>query len=133
MTPWHRVSDGLVHIDEYKNGIDPLKIEFWKDCRTEQDEHVWTWILDKRKRLRQWMQGSSLSGQEMPTADIALFSRLIFLSFSKSEFTTEEKSCLSRIASDALKGMTHLTIGILARRKDIAASFSIHFKLLVMN
>ena len=35
--------------------------------------------------------GVIMSGQEMPTADIALFSRLIFLTFSKAQFSDAEK------------------------------------------
>ena len=117
------VSDGLVHIDEYKNGIDPLKIEFLKGLWDGTGRTRMNMDLDKKKETTAVDAGIILSGQEMPTADIALFSRLIFLSFSKSEFTTEEKADYQDLLQMRSKGMTHLTIGILARRKDVAASF----------
>ena len=48
--------------------------------------------LDKKKEVTAVDAGIILSGQEMPTADIALFSRLIFLQFPRSTFTQEENS-----------------------------------------
>jgi DNA primase len=47
--------------------------------------------LDKKKEVTAVDAGIILSGQEMPTADIALFSRLVFLQLPRSTFTQEEK------------------------------------------
>jgi DNA primase len=117
------VSDGLVHIDEYKNGVDPLKIEFLKGMWDGTGRTRMNMDLDKKKETTAVDAGIILSGQEMPTADIALFSRLIFLSFSKSEFNTEEKASYQHLLQMRSKGMTHLTVGILAKRKEIATTF----------
>ena len=85
------VSNALVLIDEYKNSLDISKIEFLKglwDCtgRTRMNMD-----LDKRKETTAVDAGVILAGQEMATMDIALFSRLIFLQFPRSEFSAEEK------------------------------------------
>ena len=49
--------------------------------------------IDKGKKKETTLVNSAviLSGQEMPTADVALFSRMIFLQFHKSEYSQEEK------------------------------------------
>ena len=44
---------------------------------------------DKKREVTKVNSGIIITGQEMATADIALFSRFIFLSFPKSEFFNE--------------------------------------------
>jgi hypothetical protein len=58
--------------------------------------------MDKGKKKETTLVNSAviLSGQEMPTADIALFSRVIFLMFTQSQFSVQEKSNY-----DQLKGI----------------------------
>jgi len=57
------------------------------------------------------------SGQEMPTADIALFSRLIFLSFYKVEYTDKEKLAFNELKDLEKLGLTHITHELLQYRK----------------
>ena len=56
-------------------------------------------------------------------ADIALFSRLIFLSFSKSTFSEEEKREYQILKKMRVQGMSHLTLEILKLRNKIEADF----------
>lgn len=85
------VANALVHIDEYKNNLDINKHEFLKGLWDGTGRTRMNMDLDKKKETTSVDAGIILSGQEMPTADIALFSRLIFLSFSTSTFSNEEK------------------------------------------
>ena len=80
--------------------------------------------LDKKKETTSVDAGVILSGQEMPTADIALFSRLIFLSFSKSEFSEEEKANYQMLKQMRVHGMSHLTLDILNQRKKVESDFT---------
>ena len=79
------VSNALVHLDEYKNGIDIKKLQFLKD--------IWGGVgrmrmnMDKDKKREQARVDSAviITGQEMPTADPALFTRLIYLTYDNPE------------------------------------------------
>lgn len=111
-----QVSNACVHIDEYKNNIDYEKIEFLKglwDCtgRTRMNMDK-----DKKKETTAVDCGVILSGQEMPTADIALYSRLIYLEFNKVEYTDDEKKYFSELKEIEKKGLTHITNECLSHR-----------------
>lgn len=117
------VSNALVHLEEYKNMLDPKRIEFLKG--------LWDGIgrtrmsLDKsgKKETSAVDSGVIVSGQEMPTTDIALFTRLIFLRFPRSEFSIEEKQEHKKLMAMASTGLTHLTIKILALRDHMERFF----------
>ncbi len=122
------VSDALVHIDEYKNSIAQNKVEWLKDLwngigRTKMN-------MDKDKKLVQAKvdSGILLTGQEMPTADIALFSRLIYLTFDKGEHTREEKQNFEELERFRQIGATHITIQLLKHREQFLAAFGNSWK-----
>lgn len=118
------VANALVHIDEFKNNLDINKNEFLKGMWDGTGRTRMNMDLDKKKETTSVDAGVILSGQEMPTADIALFSRLIFLSFSKSEFTEEEKANYQKLKQMRVQGMSHLTLEILTHRKNMETSFT---------
>lgn len=118
-----QVANALVHIDEYKNDIEPYKREFLKGIWDGTGRTRMNMDLDKRKETTAVNAGLILSGQEMPTADIALFSRLIFLTFSKSEFSIEEKHEYQELYEMRSIGVSHLTLQLLAHRKKMEVDF----------
>jgi DNA primase len=65
-----------------------------------------------------------LTGQHIPNADIALYSRLIFLSFSKVEFRDHEKTAFLKLKTIEQLGLTHITHEILSFRKDFIKNFA---------
>ena len=69
-------ANALAHIDEYKNDIDPKMIEFLKGLWDGTGRTRMNMDLDKKKETTAVDSGIILSGQEMPTSDIALFTRL---------------------------------------------------------
>ncbi|MEA1898227.1 MAG: hypothetical protein U9N53_11275, partial [Bacteroidota bacterium] len=75
--------------------------------------------MDKGKKKETTLVNSAviLSGQEMPTADVALFSRMIFLQFHKSEYSQEEKKNYDHLKKMEKEGLSHLTSSIIAHRK----------------
>lgn len=59
----------------------------------------------------------------MPTVDIALFTRLIFLQFPKSVFSAMEAERFDRLKEMREKGLTHLTLQILRYRDVVKDNF----------
>lgn len=115
--------NAVAHIDEYKNNLDFEKIEFLKGLWDGTGRTRMNMDKDKKKETTPVDAGIVLSGQEMPTADIALFSRLIFLRFTKVEYNDEEKSLFNRLKEIEKKGLTHLTEEILQFRKQFIKNF----------
>lgn len=116
-------ANALVHIDEYKNGIDTAKIEFIKGLWDGTGRTRMNMATDKKKETTAVDAGVIISGQEMPTADIALFSRLIFLLFPKSNFTASEKANYQQLLQIRSKGLSHLTLQMLAHRDKFGQCF----------
>ncbi len=111
-----QIANGCIHIDEYKNNIDFEKIEFLKGLWDGTGRTKMNMDKDKKKETTAVDCGVILSGQEMPTADIALFSRLIYLSFFKTEYTEDEKKNFTELKEIEKKGLTHITHEILTYR-----------------
>lgn len=127
------VANALVHIDEYKNDLDINKHEFLKGLWDGTGRTRMNMDLDKKKETTSVDSGIILSGQEMPTADIALFSRLIFLSFDKSEFTEEERYNYQMLKQMRSQGLSHLTLKILSNRKKMEKEFPHEYKSVMAN
>ena len=121
--PFVEMANALVHLDEYKNNLDISKNEFLKGLWDGTGRTRMNMDLDKKKETTSVDSGVIISGQEMPTADIALFSRLIFLTFSKCSFSEEEKREYQTLKKMRMQGMSHLTLEILKLRNKIEADF----------
>lgn len=120
-------SNALVHIDEFKNNIDIDKREYLKGLWDGAGRSRINMDRDKKREITAVDSGVILSGQEMATADIALFSRLIFLTFSKSEFTDAEKKRYSELVDIRKRGLSHLTLQILRHRAKMEQQFVSNF------
>ena len=122
------VSNAMVHIDEYKNSIDEKKSQFLKD--------LWNGVgrmrmnMDKDKKREQARVDSVLvlTGQEMPTVDFALFTRLIYLSCDKKNFSEEDKRNYDDLMKFRMMGATHITLEILKHREKVVASIGTAWK-----
>ena len=116
-------ANALVHIDEFKNTIDIDKREFLKGLWDGAGRNRMNMDKDKKREVTRVDCGVILSGQEMATADIALFSRFIFLRYNKSEFTAEAKEKFNRLRDTRKLGCSHLTLEILKHRDYFAINF----------
>lgn len=81
--------------------------------------------MDKDKKREQSHVDSCiiLTGQEMPTADVALFSRLIFMTYERQHHSLEERDKFSDLMQYRQLGATHITLEILKLRP----TFIVHF------
>lgn len=121
-------ANALAHIDEYKNDLDVKIIEFLKGLWDGTGRTRMNMDLDKKKETTAVDAGIILSGQEMPTADIALFTRIIFLQFPRSEFSDKEKQNYKKLLDMRSLGLTNLTIELLKQRRHFEQAWSTAFK-----
>lgn len=120
-------SNALVHIDEYKNNIDPVKIEFLKGLYDGTGRSRMNMDLDKKREITSVDSAVILSGQEMPTVDIALFSRTIYLTFDSTVHDREAKQRFNELTSIRKMGMSHLTNEILSHRTEFENDFKAEY------
>ena len=120
-------ANALVHLDEFKNNIDIDKREFLKGLWDGTGRNRMNMDRDKKREVTKVSCGVIVSGQEMATADIALFSRFIFLSYSKCEFTQEARDKFQNLISLRKKGCSHLTLQILKYRAKFEAEFKSNY------
>ena len=121
-------ANALVHIDEYKNSIDLDKREFLKGLWDGTGRSRMNMDRDKKREITSVDCGVILSGQEMPTIDIALFSRLIYLTFMRTEFTAAEKRAFDECKAMRDMGLSHLTLQLLRHRAKMEADFSSNYR-----
>lgn len=117
-------ANALVHIDEYKNTIDLDKREFLKGLWDGAGRSRMNMDRDKKREITSVDCGVILSGQEMTTVDIALFSRLIYLTFNKTEFSNDEKRDFDLCKQIRDMGLSHLTLQLLRHRAKIENEFA---------
>jgi DNA primase catalytic core len=116
-------ANALCHIDEYKNNVEFEKIEFLKGIWDGTGRTRMNMEKDKKKETTNVDIGLMLTGQEMPTADIALFSRLIFLTFNQTEYSDTEKTNFNDLKVILNAGVTHLTHQVLSHREHFLNTF----------
>lgn len=121
-------ANALVHIDEYKNTIDIDKREFLKGLWDGTGRSRMNMERDKKREMTSMDCGVILSGQEMPTIDIALFSRLIYLTFNKTSFSNEEKKAFDDCKTIRDMGLSHLTLQLLRHRSKMEVDFSSNYR-----
>ncbi len=122
-------SNAVCHIDEYSNNLEYEKIEFLKGLWDGTGRTRMNMDKDKKKETTRVDCGITLSGQQMPTADIALFSRLIFLSFSIVEYTDVQKAAFNELKGLEKLGLTHITHELLLHREQFVREYSSNYSL----
>ena len=115
--------NALVHLDEYKNTLDPRYVEIIKGAydgvgRSRLD-------MDRGKQVEKTPVdcGVIVGGQEMPTLDIAMFSRMIYLTFDTTVHDREAKDKYNHLVNIRRLGLQHLTQQILSHRKAFESTF----------
>ncbi|HNX92677.1 MAG TPA: DNA primase, partial [Syntrophomonas sp.] len=115
-------------IDEYRNDLEMEKREFMKGIWDGTGRTRMNMDKDKKKETTSVDQAVIMSGQQMATADIALFSRVIFLSFTKTEYSDEERLAFNQLKDIEKRGLTHITHQLLRLRQIFHDNFTQHIK-----
>lgn len=78
---------------------------------------------DKKKETTRVEQGVIVCGQQMATADIALFSRFLVLSFNQTTYSKEEEDLYKELEEINKYGLTHITHQILKTRSYFQSNY----------
>lgn len=119
------VSNALVHIDEYKNSIHNSILEMLKNTWGGRGREKMDMDKDKKRTQSNVDCGVILTGQEIPTADPALFTRLIYLETKVDSFTDEQSEALEDLQKFRMLGVTHITIEALKYRQEMEKNIPI--------
>ena len=117
-------ANAIVHLDEFRNNTDIDKREFMKGLWDGVGRTRMNMDRDKRREQTRVDSGVIISGQEMATADIALFSRFVYLTFNKTKFTAAESNAFAELDRMRKMGFTHLTLQILNLREAFKQNFA---------
>lgn len=114
----------LVVLDEYKNDLDIRKIAYLKGLWGGGGQTKKNTNTDGMAAQTIVTTGVALCGQDKPTQDMALYTRVIFLAFSKTSFNQMEKRHYEDLVALCNLGLTHLTVEILTHRELFEKNFS---------
>jgi hypothetical protein len=132
MRKFGQISNAYVWLDEFKNSL-PFKVQ-------ESIKNIYDGIGYERGKMSNDLQTEStpilssciLSGQELPTGEAALFTRIILLPFDDGKHRTEDQ----RGSFDELKdienegGLPFITSRVVQHRQIVEDKFEKEFKLL---
>lgn len=112
-------ANALCGFDEYRNDLEMEKREFLKGLWDGMGRSRMNMDKDKKKETTSVDQAVIVCGQQMATADIALFSRFMVLSFTQTEFSEEEKANFMELEDISKRGLTHITNNLLRYRGNV--------------
>lgn len=118
--------NNVVHLDEYKNELDFRKIEMIKGIWGGTGQTKKNMDGDKKVQKTYVRSGIIITGQDMPTRDDALFSRVIHLAYSRTSHTPEEKRAFDNFQQVSSRGVVHLTLELLKFRDLFESSYAEH-------
>ena len=113
----------MVHIDEFKEDIDPKKVEFLKGIWDNSGRSKMSMDGKKKRTMTAISCGLVLTGQEMTTSDNALMSRIVMLTFYQSKHSEEEKQRYDQFKTMCNRGLSHLTHELLRERRKIKIGY----------
>lgn len=113
----------LAVFDEYKNDLDLRKIAYLKGLWGGGGQTKKNINTDGMAAQTIVTTGIALCGQDKPTQDMALYTRVLFLAFSKTSFTQAERRNYEELVSVCNLGLTHLAIEILKHRELFERNF----------
>lgn len=114
----------LTVFDEYKNDLDVRKIAYLKGIWGSAGQTKKNTNTDGMAAQTIVTTGLALCGQDKPTQDMALFTRLIFLAFTKTSFTQEERRRYDDLVAVCNLGLTHLAVEVLGHRQLFEKNFA---------
>lgn len=120
--------NAFIWLDEYKNTIHPDLIGLLKNLYDGIGYERAQTSQDNRTTSNPVLSSAILSGQDMPTIDPALFTRVILLMFKNNEFQEADRLNYNNLKAYEKKGLTQITISLLAFREMIETNFVTEYK-----
>ncbi len=114
----------LVVFDEYKNDLDIRKIAYLKGLWGGGGQTKKNTNTDGMATQTIVSTGVALCGQDKPTQDMALYTRVLFLAFTKTSFNQNERTRYEDLVTLCNMGLTHLTAELLKHRSLFEKNFS---------
>lgn len=122
-----QVRNSLVCFEEYKNKIAPPLIEMLKNVYDGIGYERAQTSNDNRTHATLVNSAVILAGQEMPTKENALFSRVLMLTFDKTKFTDGQRRAFSELETLKSEGLGNVLLEILKHRETVAKSIKERF------
>lgn len=121
-------SNALIHLDEFKNDIDPEKVEFLKGIWDGVGRNKINIDHNNGRESSRVNSGVLVAGQEISSRDPALLSRFLLLPFGRNAFNADEKRLYDDLQRTRKRGCTHLTLQLLKFRSEFEQTFRFHYR-----
>ena len=116
--------NAIIWFDEYLNSIEPQRIQSLKTAYDGNGHTRSDNTADNRNKSIPINSGAVISGQDLPTADPALFTRCILLTYGKTDFSIQEKTALNEFheLGESMQ-VAHLTAQLVTHRELVKTNF----------
>lgn len=120
--------NAIAFVDEYKNNLPFEMIETLKSIYNSIGRSRLNMDKGGQKETTEVNQGVIVAGQEMPTVDVALSSRMIYLQFlTKEGLTEKQKSDFEKLQQIERDGLPHFTAEFLSHRKYFIEHYKVNY------
>lgn len=124
-----QVRNGLAWYDEYSNNVEHKRVEALKQFADGTGRSRAQVDNPNRTTSTQVNAGCIISGQQQPTADVALFTRCISLNFNSTEFSAEAQERHARLKKMEQEGrLTAFTTILHQQREHMLEHFAKEFE-----
>lgn len=114
----------LVVFDEYKNDLDIRNVAYLKGLWGGGGQTKKNTNTDGMAAQTIVSTGIALCGQDKPTQDMALYTRVLFLAFTKTSFNQTERMKYEDLVTLCNMGLTHLAVELLKHRQLFEKNFA---------
>ncbi len=115
--------NSIIMFEEYKNTIDPFTIGLLKNLFDGIGYEKAQTSQDNKTMSSPVYSTAIICGQDMPTIDPALLSRVLLLPFKDGQFSEADRLNKDELSKLEQKGLTSITVKILGHRNVIEAGF----------
>ena len=120
--------NSIAFVDEYKNSLDFDKIETLKSIYNAIGRSRLNMDKGGIKETTEVNQGTIVAGQEMPTIDIALSSRMILLIFlTKEGLTEQQKKDFEKLQDMERDGLPHISVMFMKYRSYFIENYKVNY------
>jgi len=120
--------NAIIVLNEYKNSIDKKLIGMIKSAYDGDGRETGNYSNDNKTNTTKIGSGIIIAGQELPTQETAMFTRMILQSFYKTEWSNDEKTQYNNLKTIESNGLTQIIIEIIKHRAYFQNNFSELFK-----